>query len=170
MFFVEQLALMLETGSDLHSSLNILKQQNKNPELARIIGAVSDDINEGKTFSVALSRHPDAFSTTYVSLIAASESGGYLQRILEHLLEMEKQRDELNTSLMSAAAYPGFLMVFSIAMVIFILAVVFPKFADLFVAIQDQLPITTVYLMKASHIILNYWWALIIGLAGLILG
>lgn len=168
MFFIEQLALLLETGSDLHSSLNILKQQSNNQELNRVITALTDDISEGKTFSIALSKHPEVFSSTYIGLIAASESGGYLQRILEHLLEMEKQREELNTNLISALSYPGFLMFFSVAMVIFILAVVFPKFGDMFVAIQDQLPATTVFLMAASHIIIDYWWALLLALGAMI--
>ena len=50
MFFVEQLALMLETGSDLHSSLDILAQQYKNPELVRVISEIKDSIGEGKNF------------------------------------------------------------------------------------------------------------------------
>jgi len=170
MFFIEQLALMLETGSDLHTSLNILQQQSKNPELIRVITAIKDNISEGRTFSSSLANHPEVFSSTYVSLIAASESGGYLQRILEHLLEMEKQRDELNTTLVSAMSYPAFLMFFSVAMVVFILAVVFPKFADMFSSIQDQLPASTLFLMAASHTIIEYWWALIIGITVLIIG
>lgn len=170
MFFIEQLALMVETGSDLHTSLDILQQQSKHPELVRVISDIRDNISEGRTFSSAMARHPEVFSSTYVSLIAASESGGYLQRILEHLVEMEKQRDELNTSLISAVSYPAFLMVFSVAMVIFILVVVFPKFAEMFVAIQDQLPSTTIFLMAASHIIIEYWWALLIGLFTLAMG
>lgn len=170
MFFIEQLALMIETGSDLHTSLDILQQQSKHQELARVISEMRDQISEGRTFSYAMAKHPKVFSSTYVSLIAASESGGYLQKILEHLVEMEKQRDELNTSLVSAVSYPAFLMVFSVAMVIFILVVVFPKFADMFVAIQDQLPTTTIYLMAASHIIIEYWWALLMGTAILMAG
>ena len=170
MFFIEQLALMIETGSDLHTSLDVLQQQSKHPELVRVISNIRDDISEGKTFSKAMAKHPEVFSSTYVSLIAASESGGYLQRILEHLVEMEKQRDELNTSLVSAVSYPAFLMVFSVAMVVFILVVVFPKFAEMFVAIQDQLPSTTIFLMAASHIIIEYWWALLIGIFALVMG
>jgi type II secretory pathway component PulF len=168
MFFIEQLALMLETGSDLHTSLNVLSKQTDNHELARVIKALSDDISEGKTFSSALAKHPQVFSTTYTSLIAASESGGYIRRILEHLLVMEKQREELRNTLISAMSYPAFLMVFSLGMVVFILAVVFPKFGTLFTSIQDQLPITTIYLMAASRVITQYWWALTIGLVGLI--
>ncbi len=170
MFFIEQLALMLETGSDLHSSLSVLKQQSVNDEMTRVIGQLCDDINEGNTFSSALAKHPKVFSSTYVSLIAASESGGYIRKILEHLLEMEKQRDELHTTLVSAASYPAFLITFSFAMVIFILAVVFPKFANMFSSIQDQLPASTIFLMALSHLIIDYWWALITGFILLMAG
>jgi type II secretory pathway component PulF len=161
MFFIEQLALMLETGIDLHRSLQTLAQQSENQRLAEIIGVMVDDIAEGKPFSVALAKHPAVFSPTYVSLVAASESGGYLQRILQHLLEMEKQQEELRASIVSAASYPVFLLLFSLAVVVFILAVVFPKFADLFSSIENQLPVTTVALMALSHVLLNYWWALL---------
>ena len=170
MFFIEQLALMLETGNDLYKSLSILAQQNKNPVMANVINELAHVIAEGKPFSLALAEHPDIFSSTYVSLVAASESGGYLQRILAHLLDMEKQRDELRTTLIAAASYPAFLIVFSTAMVIFILAVVFPKFADLFAAIRNQLPITTLLLMSLSEVIIHYWWALSAGLAMLVAG
>jgi len=169
MFFIEQLALMLETGSDLHSSLNVLIKQTDNAELARVIKTMSDDISEGKTFSWALAKHPQIFSTTYISLIAASESGGYIRRILEHLLIMEKQHAELRNTLISAMSYPAFLLLFSFGMVIFILVVVFPKFGPLFTSIQDQLPVTTIYLMALSHMIAGYWWAIVPGLFGVIL-
>jgi len=170
MFFIEQLAMMLETGSNLHSSLTILQQQSENPELRRIIGMLSDDISEGKTFASALAKHPQVFSNTYVSLIEASESGGYIRKILEHLLAMEKQREELHTTLISAASYPAFLMVFSLAMVVFILAVVFPKFSELFTAIHDELPVSTLFLMRLSEIIVNDWWALLIAFSVLLFG
>jgi type II secretory pathway component PulF len=169
MFFIEQLALMLETGSDLHTSLNVLAQQADNAELAHIVTAMRDDISEGKTFSTAMAKHPQVFSKTYISLIAASESGGYINRILEHLLVMEKQRDELRNTLISAMSYPAFLLLFSLGMVVFILAVVFPKFGKLFASIHDQLPITTIYLMRLSKLITDYWWGIAIGFSGLIM-
>jgi type II secretory pathway component PulF len=169
MFFLEQLALMLETGSDLHSSLNVLAQQTAHPGLKQVIHKMAEDISEGQSFSSALAKHPQVFSNTYVSLIAASESGGYIRRILEHLLEMEKQQAEFKSTLASAMAYPVFLMAFSTAMVIFILAVVFPKFSALFISIQNQLPATTLFLMSLSQLIIHYWWAIIGFSAGFII-
>ena len=170
MFFIEQLALMLETGSDLHTSLNVLAKQTKHPELKAIITSLSDAVSEGLPFSAALSKHPELFSNTYVSLIAASEAGGYIRRILEHLLQMEKQREELKNTLVSAISYPAFLMVFSLGMVVFILAAVFPKFGTLFESIHDQLPVTTLMLMSVSEAITNYWWIIVPGCAAMIAG
>ncbi|MEQ1528066.1 MAG: type II secretion system F family protein [Methylococcales bacterium] len=168
MFFIEQLAMMLETGSDLHTSLSVLARQTEHQALKSVLNSVSDAVSEGKTFSAALAEHPEAFSTTYISLIAASESGGYIRRILEHLLQMEKQKAALTSTLWAAVSYPAFLLIFSFAMVVFILAVVFPKFGDLFSSIQDQLPVTTIILMQISNLITQYWWLLLPGLVGFI--
>lgn len=168
MFFIEQLAMMLETGSDLHTSLTVLAKQTENAALKSVVADLSDSVSEGKTFAAALANHPETFSHTYISLIAASESGGYIRRILEHLLQMEKQREALSSTILSALAYPAFLMLFSLGMVVFILAVVFPKFGDLFTSIQDQLPATTIFLMVASKLITQYWWLLLPGVAGII--
>lgn len=170
MFFIEQLALMLETGSDLRTSLDVLAKQTAHPELKAIIMSLSEAVSEGQPFSGALARHPELFSTTYISLIAASEAGGYIRRILEHLLQMEKQREELRNSLISAISYPAFLMVFSLGMVVFILAVVFPKFGTLFVSIHDQLPVTTLFLMAVSDGITHYWWLIVPAFSALIAG
>jgi type II secretory pathway component PulF len=169
MFFIEQLAMMLETGSDLHTSLSVLAKQTEHPTLKATITDLSAAVSEGKTFATALAEHPDVFSNTYISLIAASESGGYIRRILEHLLQMEKQRETLTNTLISAISYPAFLLVFSLGMVVFILAVVFPKFGDLFASIQDQLPATTIMLMATSRLITQYWWLILPGLSFAIL-
>jgi len=163
-FFTEQLALLLETGTALHAALQLLKQQSGNPAFSRVIDALHDDIAEGKTFSSALARHPGLFPVTYVNLIGAAENGGFLEKVLQELVEMDERREQLHSKLISALSYPVFLILFSLAVVIFVLVVVFPKFADLFSSIRDQLPVTTIALMNASTLLLDYWWALLAGL------
>ena len=164
MFFTEQLVLLLETGTALHAALQLLKQQGGNPAFTRVIGALLDDIAEGKTFSSALARHPRLFPVTYVNLVGAAENGGFLDKVLQELVEMDERREQLHSKLISALSYPVFLILFSTAVVIFVLVVVFPKFADLFSSIRDQLPMTTIILMKTSTLLLDYWWALLAGL------
>lgn len=164
MHFTDQLAMMIDVGTDLHSALLALARQTENPSMKSIISGMAEDISDGKTYSAALARHPEVFSPTYVNLVAAGESGGFIGRVLKHLLKMEQQREELRTTLVSALAYPAFLIVFSLAVVVFVLAVVFPKFETLFASIHDQLPITTLILMGMSDVITDYWWLLGIGL------
>ena len=164
LFFTEQLALLLETGTALHAALQLLKQQSGNPGFVRVIDALHHDIAEGKTFSTALARHPSLFPVTYVNLVGAAENGGFLDKVLRELVEMDERREQLHSKLISALSYPVFLILFSTAVVIFVLVAVFPKFADLFSSIRDQLPVTTIALMNASTLLLNYWWALLAGL------
>ena len=156
-FFTEQLSLMLETGANLHQALQLLQEQSQQPAMAKVIEDLLEDVAGGHSFSAALSKHPEVFSTTYVNLIAASEGGGFVHEILAELLNMEEKADELNNTVRSALAYPIFLSLFSLGVVVFVLVVVFPKFAVMFAKIHDQLPITTIALMHASDFLRSFW-------------
>lgn len=156
-FFTEQLTLMLETGANLHQALQMLREQDQNPAMTKVIDELLEDVAGGRSFSAALSKHPDVFSVTYVNLVAASEGGGFMHQVLTELLKMEEKADELNSTVRSALAYPLFLSLFSLAVVVFVLVVVFPKFGGMFAKIHDQLPITTILLMHASDFLRTYW-------------
>ncbi len=163
MFFTEQLGLLLETGESLYGALVTSANQTENPRMQGIIEQVAQDVSEGRSFGAALAKHPDVFSSTYVNLISASESGGFMHEVLQQLLDMDKKREELRTTLVSAATYPAFLILFSIAVVAFVLVVVFPKFGTMFNSIYDQLPGTTKVLMSVSDVLRNHWIVLLAG-------
>jgi type II secretory pathway component PulF len=167
MLFTERLALLLETGVPLHGALRALHEQNDKPALKAIIGGVSDDILSGQRFSESLLKHPDLFPATYINLIGASEEGGFLAEVLEQLVDMDEKQERLNNTIVSALSYPLILVVVSILVVIFILAFVFPKFAVMFGAIYDQLPITTKILMAASDVLTRHALALGCGMLAL---
>ena len=164
-FFTEQLTLMLETGANLFEALKMLQEQSQQPAMAEVIEALLEDVASGRSFSAALAEHPEAFSTTYVNLVAASETGGFLHEVLAELLQMEEKAAELQSTVRSALAYPIFLSLFSLGAILFVLMVVFPKFAVLFAKIHDELPITTIALMHASNFLQSYWMPTIVALA-----
>lgn len=163
MFFTERLALLLETGNSIHPSLEALREQTDNPKIMSIIDKLIEDVVGGGSFSSALAKHPAMFSSTYVTLIQASEQGGFMAEVLTQIQAMEEKRDRLQSTLVSAFAYPVFLSVFSSSVVLFILLVVFPKFAELFKSIHDQLPITTLILMGFSDWARQFWYVLLFG-------
>ncbi len=157
-FFTEQLSLMLEAGMPLFESLKAFSSLENKPQLKIILSSLMNDVEEGKSFSAALGAHPDFFSLAYINLVAAAENGGFLDKVLTELKVMDQKREKLKATVVSAMIYPAFLILFSIAVVIFVLIAVFPKFAVLFQRIHDELPVTTLFLMAASNALINYWW------------
>ena len=163
-FFTEQMSLLLETGTPLQASLQAMKKQVDNPAMLELIDQLIEDIGQGAQFSSALAKHPAVFSSTYTNLVAASEEGGFMHEVLHQLLALDEKREELRKTMVSALSYPVFLLVFALAVVVFVLVVVFPKFADLFSQLGDELPATTRFLMASSNVIKEHWIALTIGL------
>lgn len=166
-FFTERLALLLETGTTLHRSLETLEGQADTAALRTLVRKLREAIGEGVDFSKALARHPQVFSTTYVNLVAASEKGGFLASALKQLSDLETKQAWLRATVSGAFFYPAFLIVFSLAVVVFVLTVVFPKFDALFMGIADQLPLTTRLLMATSEFLNHHWfWLLVAASAG----
>jgi type II secretory pathway component PulF len=167
MLFTERLALLLETGVALHDALRALQEQTEKRRLKAIIGEVAEDIVAGQRFSEALARHPDLFPSTYINLVGASEVGGFLPQVLEQLVVLEEKQERLRSTIVSALSYPGFLVVFSVLVVLFILVAVFPKFSVLFTSIYDELPVTTRFLIGASALLTQHGTVIGIGVLAL---
>ena len=170
MFFTEQLAMLLETGENLYGALTTIVKQTENKRMRETVEKLAQDVSDGLSFGGALEKHPEVFSSTYVNLVRASEAGGFMHEVLQQLLDMDKKREELRNTLVSAATYPVFLIAFSIAVVVFVLVVVFPKFGNMFASIYDQLPGTTKALMAMSDVLRQRWWLVLSGIAALAIG
>ena len=168
-FFTSQLSLMLEVGTPLTSSLAAIENQTKNPAFKEVIQAMGRDIEEGLQLSEAMRRHPQVFNNVFMSMIKAGETGGFLQKILDRLAEMQEKRQALIAQLRSTLTYPAILCLVGLLVVVFVLVGVLPKFTAFFAGKESILPISTRFLMAMSHSLRGYWWVYLISFAGLIL-
>lgn len=164
MYFTERLALMLETGSALHGSLRILKRSMSNSAMVEVITSIEDTIDKGGSFASALSQNKALFDATYVNLVAAGEQAGFLPDVLKQLYTMDKKRLEMHSKVIAAMSYPAFLLFFSVSVVLFVVLVLFPKFATLFESLGDRLPMSTRILMSMSNTMSEHWFLLAIAL------
>lgn len=167
-FLFQQIQLLLQTGTPLYAGLSALQKQIEKPAVKNLISSLITTIDEGKTFSYALSKYPNVFTSTQVNLISASEEGGFMGEVLQQILDMEERREKLRNTLISAVSYPCILGLFSLGVVVFILTFVFPKFADMFAKIHDTLPVTTKSLMWMSGALTDHWMIILTILASLI--
>ena len=168
MVFTERLALMIDTGSPLFDSLGTIKKGITNPLVEESIDRIENSIDNGGSFALALSQEQELFDAPYVNLVAAGEKGGFLPQVLKQLHTADKKRSELSSVVRNALFYPAFLLFFSVAVVVFVLLVVFPKFEEMFAGLGDNLPLSTRVLMQASHFMMEYWVAIAVATVALL--
>ena len=104
--FSRQLALLLESGTDIVTSLELLQGQITNRTLQRIIGEIANGIRGGASLSVALSEHPRAFSPIYHRAIAAGEQGGNLEVVLRQMADYMERTVDTEKKIKNALTYP----------------------------------------------------------------
>lgn len=161
-FFMDQLSLMLETGTPLNKSIQAIGMQIKNSGFRNILKDIEKDIEEGRLLSDGMARYPRTFSPVYISMIRAGESGGFLKEMLERIVMLEERHQEFVSTIRAALYYPAFLSLFAASVVLFIVIVIFPKFGEMFEEIYDSLPVTTKILMAASNALTSYWYLIIL--------
>lgn len=165
--FTRQLAVLIDAGLPILKSLHVLKEQEKNKLLKETIQSISDAVEGGSTFSEALNRFPKIFTKLYASMVRAGETGGVLDEVLNRLAEFMEKAQRLKARIKSAMVYPTLVLVFAMGIVTFLVTVIVPKFADIFLEMEIDLPGLTSALIAISDFSKRRWYVFIL-LASLI--
>jgi general secretion pathway protein F len=155
--FTRELAAMLGAGLPLDRSLQALLEVTTRPALKAIIAQILRDLQGGKSLSEALARHA-VFSSLYVSLVEAGETGGFLDQALTRLSEYLAAVHELRQSVGTALIYPVILGGVGSLSVILMLIYVVPQFELFFREMGQTLYFTTQALIGVSQVFRSYWW------------
>ncbi|MBN2455591.1 MAG: type II secretion system F family protein [Sedimentisphaerales bacterium] len=159
--FTNQLAVMIRAGISLQDSLEAIAEQNENEKFKKVIFDLKNRIEAGQSFSQALSEHSDVFSSLYVNMVAAAEMSGSLSSMLEKLAEYLDQQADTRSQVRSAMVYPIIIGIMAVAVTIFLLCFVLPRFTAIFAGRENLLPRPTKILMATSAFIRNFWFLII---------
>jgi type IV pilus assembly protein PilC len=138
-----QLTTMLEGGVSITAGLGIIAEDIENMTLRQIMKEVLAKVEKGEPFSAGISDYPKVFSKLSVAMILAGESSGNLPEALQRLAEYFESRDKLAKKVKGAVAYPAFVLVFIILMVVFIMTFIIPRFKLIFTQLGGDLPAFT---------------------------
>jgi len=161
--FSRQLALLLESGTDIVTSLDLLQDQIANQTLRRTIAEVASDIRGGSSLSTAMSRHPRAFSQMYYRAIAAGEQGGNLEVVLRQMAEYIEKGVSTQKQIKGALTYPLIVVLVAIGVIVVLVTTVFPTFASLYSELGAELPLSTRILIGLTNWLNHYGLFLVIG-------
>ena len=155
--FTRQLASMLESGLTLIKSLEILKDQISNNVLKETLGGCLVDLEEGKPFSVSIAKYPEIFSSVYVSLVAAGEKSGLLDKVFLRLAENLEKQQKLKNKVKGALIYPIIVIVLMIVVMMIMLLFVMPQLKTLYDGMGTELPTITKFILGISGFIKSTW-------------
>jgi type IV pilus assembly protein PilC len=160
--FSRQLALLLESGTDIVTSLDLLQDQIANQALRGIIAEVSSDIRGGSPLSKALSKHPRAFSPMYSQAISAGEQGGNLEVVLRQMADYLERGATTEKKIKGALTYPFIVVLVAVIVVAILMTFVFPSFVSFYAQIGAELPLATRMLISITDWFSHYGLYLII--------
>lgn len=145
-----QMSTMIGAGLSLLRTLHILSEQTENKTLAKVLTEVRGDIETGGTLSQAFGKHRNVFPPLMIHLIAAGETGGFLDDALDAVATAFEKEVKLKSTVQSAMAYPIVVVGMAIVAVIAMIWFIVPIFEGMFADLGGALPLPTQILVTIS--------------------
>lgn len=152
-----QMSTMIGAGLSLIRTLNILAGQVENKELARVLGVVRSEVEQGSSLSESLAKHDKVFPPLMVHMVRAGETGGFLDQALDGVAANFEADVKLRDEIKSAMTYPVVVLAIAVLGIIAMLLFVVPVFSKMFDGMGQSLPLPTQILVVLST---NMVWIL----------
>jgi len=161
--FTRQFSTMINAGLPLVQALEILSIQVENKNFGKIIAQVKTDVESGLTYADALKKHPRVFSELYVNMVAAGETGGVLDTILNRLAAYIEKSMKLKRQVKGALVYPVVVCTIAVLVIAVIMVFVVPTFAKMFTQLGGILPLPTRIVITISNFLAGIGGLMVLG-------
>lgn len=166
---MSQLSIMIKTGVRLSDALECLARQAKQPRLRALLDQIYQAVQEGRPLSEAMAMFPKSFPSSLVALIRASEMSGTMSQVLDRASVYLLNELKVIRRIRSAVMYPAFMFAACVAVTVFLLTVILPRFATIFASRGAILPLPTRVLMAVSDSLVAHWYLWTAGAAALVM-
>jgi type IV pilus assembly protein PilC len=154
-FHIEQL---IKSGVPLIDSLKDIRDSIEYSSFTDVLQTIIEDIEGGKTLSLALADHPVIFDKVYVTLVRVGEETGQLAEVLKDLADTIRWQDELVSQTKKIMIYPTIVSVIVLIVVSFLMIYLMPQLLPFIKNIGGEIPLHTKILIKVSDVFVNYWY------------
>jgi len=166
--FSRQLALLLESGTDVVTALELLQAQLTNRGFKKILAEVVADVRGGRPLSEAIGQHPRAFSTLYSRLVSVGERTGNLEAVLRRAADYIERSYVTQKTVKNALVYPVILLLVTFGVVALMVGFVLPAFSGLYSSFNIELPALTRGMLAFTAWTQQYGVWVLVGMAAVI--
>jgi type IV pilus assembly protein PilC len=155
--FTRQFATMIDAGLPIVQALDLLQAQEPNLRFKKVLQEIKTSVESGMTLAESMGKHPAVFDSLFVNLVAAGESGGVLDGILNRLAVYIEKAAQLQRKVKGAMTYPAIVLGIAVLLIVVMLWKVIPTFEEMFSNFGNaELPAPTKFVIGLSHNFLNY--------------
>jgi type IV pilus assembly protein PilC len=159
LLFNQQLAALLRAGIPILQAITMLRRRATSVSLRVVLEEVETAIRGGAALSQAFAAQGSTFPRIYTASILAGERSGALDEVLSRYVSYMRRSVGLRRKIRGALAYPAFLLLACLAMVIFLTTFVVPRMSDLFAGFGNDLPtVTQIVLGLSNWMVSNVFW------------
>jgi type IV pilus assembly protein PilC len=168
MHLSRQIAAFLRAGLPILEAVHTIGTESENSSVRRMMNEIEDGLRSGERFSDCLDKFPKVFPPFYRGIVRSAELTGELDTVLARLSRYIERDLEARRKLKSAMMYPIVVSVMSLVTVLILAIYVLPQFEDFFASLDAELPLPTRILMGITGFLGNWWWAIVGGVAALV--
>lgn len=158
-FHIEQL---LKAGVPLLDCLRDIRDSLDYSHFTDVLQTIIDDIEGGKTLSLALAEHKHIFDDVYITLVRVGEETGLLVKVLKEMAETLRWQDELAAHSRKIMIYPGIVTVVVLSVVSFLMIYLMPQLLPFIKNMGTEVPTHTKILISVSSAFVNYWYVMLL--------
>ena len=156
-----QLATLFEAKVPVVIALRTLISGLEAPLLRREMADLLDEVQGGMPLSQAMERHPNVFSSFFVSMVRSAEESGKLEETFRYLADYLERSYELTSKAKNALIYPSFILVAFFGVIMVMLTVIVPRLVTIFEETGQTPPVYTQAIILLSTFIRDYGYILL---------
>ncbi|HKD80229.1 MAG TPA: type II secretion system F family protein [Candidatus Angelobacter sp.] len=165
--FNQQFLTLIKAGLPILKSLSVLTKRQKNRSFKSMLENIQERVKSGELLSEAFEAQ-GSISKIYTTTLLAGERSGNLEEVLGRYIAFQRISVSFRKKLISSLWYPALLIIALTVMLTFLMTYVVPQFADLYSALNAQLPAITVFMLGIGQGIRHYYYIIIAVLVGLV--
>ena len=137
-------------------AVKILTNQMGSKSKKATMQAICYELTMGNPFSVALEKQGNAFPPLLINMLRAAEATGDLEATLDDMANYYEEIDATRKQMINALTYPCLVLVFAIAVIIFIILYVVPQFEGIYSSNSMEISGVTKFILNASKFLKSY--------------
>lgn len=166
--FSRQMYSLIRSGVPIIRAITVVGESIHNDELKLALKDITFSLESGQALGQAMSHYKDIFPTLMIALVNVGENTGSLDEVFHQIAIHLEREGETKKRIKTATRYPMVVFIAIFIAVGVINVVVVPAFSSFFNKFDAELPLPTQILITTSYITVNYWYLILLGIAGVV--